>query len=149
MQITLMQSLSAKNKLNKLFSAAGSTFDFVAKDKMSLYSPVIILYSEEDLTKYNYAYISDWSRYYFVDPENVKVIGQNRYEIQLVCDSLSTFADQLLGVTCVIDRTENYGGSPYLPSEAYVANCKHKTDIISFPSGLNDTGEFILITAGG
>lgn len=149
MQVTMMQNLSAKNKLNKLFSAGGSTFDFVAKDKMSLYSPVILLNSDEDITKYNYAYISEWGRYYFVDPENVKVIGQNRYEIQLVCDSLSTFADQLLGVTCVIDRTENYGGSPYLPSEAYVANCKHKTDIIDFPSGLNDSGEFILITAGG
>ena len=149
MQISLHQNLSSKNTLVKQLSADVLTIDFVAKDDTSLYNPVIELYSDEDITRYNYGYISGWSRWYFIEPYNVKVIGQNRYRIQLVCDSLSTFAGQIIGVPCIIDRTENYGGSPYLQSEAFVANCKHKTDIIKFPYGLNDTGEFILITAGG
>ena len=149
MRMMLKQNLSAKNKLYKLFSAEMLDVEFVAKDSTSLYNPVIELYSDEDITKYNYGYIEDWKRAYFINPYNVKVAGHNRYEVQLECDSLSTFADQLVGVPCIIDRTENYGGTPYLNSEAFVANCKHKTDIINFPSGLNDTGEFILITAGG
>ena len=149
MQIILQQNLSPKNKLYKELSANNLTIDFVIKNSASLYDPVIELYADEDITKYNYATITTWGRSYYIDPHNITVVGQNRYEIQLICDSLSSFADQLIGVPCIIDRTENYGGSPYLQSETYVSNCKHKTDIIPFASGLNDSGEFILITAGG
>lgn len=149
MQITLKKTISPKHQMFKQFEAQELTLDFVAKSAVSLYDPIIIIQTEEDLTQYNYASVSDWSRLYFVDPKHVNVIGENRYSIQLFCDSLSTFADQLIGIPCIIDRTENAGGSPYIHSEAFVTNCKHKTDIINFPSGLNDTGEFILITAGG
>lgn len=149
MQIELMINQSEVNSLYKKQKANSVTFDFVFKDRSSLFNPVIILQATEDISIYNYAYIPEWGRYYFLDPKNVNVIGANRYEITLNCDSLTTFADQIIGIPCIIDRTENYGGSRYIPSEAFVANCKHKTDIIQFPSGLLDNGEFILITAGG
>lgn len=149
MQLYLKKCISEKNRIQKRFTGEEYGIDFLAKDSTSLYSPIIELQSDSDILAYNYAYIPDWGRYYFVEPENVKVIGANRYEVQLVCDSLSTFGSQLLSVPCVIDRTESYGGSPYIPSEAFVVNCKHKTDILKFTTGLNTTGQFILITAGG
>lgn len=149
MQIELMVNQSEINSLYKLHKANSVVFEFVFKDRSSLFDPVIILETEDDISIYNYAYISEWERYYFIDPKNVEVIGENRYQIMLSCDSLTTFADQIIGVPCIIDRTENYGGSRYIPSEAFVANCKHKTDILQFPSGLLANGEFILITAGG
>lgn len=149
MQLYLRRCVSEKNKLYKKFTGEDMEVIFLAKDSTSLYSPVIEVQTESDITEFNYAYIPDWGRFYFIEPENVKVIGANRYEVQLVCDSLSTFADQLVSVPCVIDRTESYGGSPYIPSEAFVVNCKHKTDILKFSTGLNTNGEFILITAGG
>ena len=149
MQIELMANQSEINSLYKLHKANSVGFEFVFKDRSSLFDPVIILEAEDDISIFNYAYISEWGRYYFIDPKNVEVIGENRYQIRLSCDSLTTFADQIIGVPCIIDRTESYGGSRYIPSEAFVANCKHKTDILQFPSGLLANGEFILITAGG
>lgn len=149
MWIDLMQTYSDPNVLRKKLSADVFTVEFVFKDKSSLFNPTIILQTEDDLSKYNYAYIQEWNRYYFIDSSKINVIAHNRYEIELECDSLSTFADQIIGIPCIIDRTEKVGGSRYIPSEAWVANCKHKTDILSFSSGLLDTGEFILITAGG
>ena len=149
MNITLMINLSDPNVLDKILASDNLPINFVFKGPSSLYDPTIIIQTEEDITRFNYAYIAEWGRYYYINPDNVNVVAQNRYEMILECDSLSTFSEQLKNETCIIDRTENYGGSPYLQSEAYVANCKHKTDIIPFSSGLSDSGEFILITAGG
>lgn len=149
MRLNLMQSLSDPNVLNKKFSANVYEVEFIFKDKSSLFNPTIILQTEIDISIYNYAFIEEWGRYYFVNPSRVNVIGNNRYEILLECDTLTTFKDQIISIPCIIDRTEKVGGSRYIPSEAWVANCKHKTDIYSFSSGLLDSGEFILITAGG
>lgn len=149
MMIELKRCISAKNRLYKQFTGEDYAAEFVTKSAKSLYDPVIELQTESDIFEFNYGFIPDWGRYYFIDPHNVKITGRNRYEVQLVCDSLSTFASQIVGVPCVIDRTEKYGGSAYINSEAFVVNCKHKTDILKFTTGLNTTGEFILITAGG
>ena len=149
MNLNLLYNDSDPNVLHKKIRSSGISLQFVFKDRSSLYNPTIIVQTSEDLTKYNYASIPEWNRYYFVNPNNINVIGANRYEVTLTCDSLTTFADQIIGVPCIIDRAEGLGGSRYLPSEAWVANCKHKTDILSFSSGLLDSGEFILITAGG
>jgi hypothetical protein len=40
-------------------------------------------------------------------------------------------------------------GSNYLNGRQFVRLVKSKTDIITFPNGLLDSGEYILITAGG
>ena len=149
MHLTLKKCISPDNQLYKQFAADTLDLDFVAKNPVSLYDPVIILQTDQDLSAFNYATITEWGRSYFLDPHNIEVIAENRYSIKLQCDSLSTFADQIIGIPCIIDRTENVGGSPYIRSEAHVVNCKHKTDIINFPSGFNDSGEWILITAGG
>ena len=37
----------------------------------------------------------------------------------------------------------------YLVSESWVSKVKTKTDILQFSNGLLDSGEYILITAGG
>ena len=149
MQLSLKKCLSPENQLYKKFGAETLDVNFKCKEPVSLYDPLIILETPDDISKYNYAFISEWGRYYFLDPHNVEAIHENIYSIRLRCDSLSTFADQVVAIPCIIDRTESAGGSPYLRSEAHIVNCKHKTDILNFPNGLNDTGEFILITAGG
>jgi hypothetical protein len=37
----------------------------------------------------------------------------------------------------------------YMTGDIWQKTVKYKTDIIQFPQGLNDNGDFILITAGG
>ena len=51
-------------------------------------------------------------------------------------------------VSGVVVEAQN-GGSDYLEHRHFVRNVKSKTNILTFSSGLLDTGEYILITAGG
>lgn len=60
-----------------------------------------------------------------------------------------SFASQILACKGILDETTSTGKNNYLRGRNWVALEKSKTDIVTFPSGLNDNGEFILITAGG
>ena len=64
-------------------------------------------------------------------------------------DVLESFKTDIKNLSVILLNTQNVGVNNYLPSPVFRNNVKAKTDIINFPSGLNDTGEFILITAGG
>ena len=68
------------------------------------------------------------------------------YDISLKSDPLKSF--NLGSVTGVVIEAQNIGNN-YLEHRHFVRNVKSKTDILPFSSGLLDSGEYILITAGG
>lgn len=63
-------------------------------------------------------------------------------------DVLESFKNEILSQNCIIEKS-TLGFDLYLPDENLITQVKTKTDIVNFPNGLLDTGEFILITAGG
>lgn len=117
------------------------------KGESSIINPVLILQYNEQLFASNYVYIPAWSRYYFID--DVRVLTGGRVEVSLSVDVLESFKDAILELDVILSDTEQTGLNNYLPSESFVVNCKHKTDIVNFSNGLLDNGEYILITAGG
>ena len=117
------------------------------KGESSIINPVLILQYNEQLFSSNYVYIPAWSRYYFID--DVRVLTGGRVEASLSVDVLESFKDAILELDVILSDTEQTGLNNYLPSESFVVNCKHKTDIVNFSNGLLDNGEYILITAGG
>lgn len=117
------------------------------KGESSIINPVLILQYSEQLFASNYVYIPAWSRYYFID--DVRVLTGGRVEVSLSVDVLESFKDSILELNVILSDTEKTGVNNYLPSESFVVNCKHKTDIVNFSNGLLDNGEYILITAGG
>lgn len=110
-------------------------------DKMS---PVILV-SSETAPVCNYAYVPEFGRYYYVN--EIRFIRTGIYELHMSVDVLKSF--NLSGVVGILSDTESTGMNTYLPSKGYVINSKRKTDIYQFSNGLLDTGEYILITAGG
>lgn len=63
-------------------------------------------------------------------------------------DVLESFKTGLENIDIIVaDSTDN--GNDYLPGPQWKTNVKDKTDIVNFPNGLLESGEFILITAGG
>lgn len=117
------------------------------KGESSIINPILILQYNEQLFASNYVYIPAWSRYYFID--DVRVLTGGRVEVSLSVDVLESFKDSILELNVILSDTEQTGLNNYLPSESFVVNCKHKTDIVNFSNGLLDNGEYILITAGG
>ena len=76
------------------------------------------------------------------------MVRNNLLRVSLTVDVLESFAAAILAQYVIIDKnTTDF--DLYLPDENLLTLVKTKTDIINFPSGLLESGEFILITAGG
>lgn len=145
MNITLYINNSEKNKIGKNltndFSLSGAL-----RDATNIINPVILIELNE-IGNYNYCYIPDFNRYYFIT--DITVIRTGLFAISLMVDVLESFKSDIKNLSVILLNTQNVGSSNYLPSPVFRNNVKSKTDILNFPNGLNDSGEFILITAGG
>lgn len=145
MNITLYVNNSEKNKIGKNltndFSLSGTL-----RDATNIINPVILIELNE-IGYYNYCYISNFNRYYFIT--DITVIRTGLFAIYLMVDVLESFKTEIKNLSVILLNTQNVGINNYLPSQVFRNNVKSITDIINFPSGLNDSGEFILITAGG
>ena len=142
MQIILYNNESPQNKITKSITQIASMVG-VLRGEADVVNPIIRVYSE-NLPLFNYARIPEFSRYYYL--RNVRAVRENIFDISLQSDPLMSF--ELSNVTGVVVESQN-GGSNYLPNRNWVRLVKSKTDILNFSSGLLETGEYILITAGG
>lgn len=145
MNIILYVNNSEKNKIGKTltndFSLSGTL-----RDATNIINPVILIEISE-IGNYNYCYINNFNRYYFIT--DITVIRTGLFAISLMVDVLESFKSDIKNLSVILLNTQNVGSSNYLPSQVFRNNVKSKTDILNFPNGLNDSGEFILITAGG
>ena len=64
-------------------------------------------------------------------------------------DVLMSFNLEILSSIAILEESSVTGASNYLHNDVWRALSKDKTSIISFSNGLNSSGEYILITAGG
>lgn len=144
MTITLYKNESEKNKINKTLVTV-ATLTGTLRDSSSIINPEIII-EYDNPTGFNYCYIDAFNRYYFVT--NITVINNKLLKLSLKVDVLESFKASILAQNIIIDKsTSNI--DEYLPDDNLIVNVKTKTDIVNFPAGLLETGEFILITAGG
>lgn len=145
MNITLYVNNSEKNKIGKNltndFSLSGTL-----RDVTNIINPVILIELNE-IGNYNYCYIPNFNRYYFIT--DITVIRTGLFAISLMVDVLESFKTDIKNLSVILLNTQNVGTNNYLSSQVFRNNVKSRTDIINFPGGLNDSGEFILITAGG
>jgi len=145
MEIILYINLSDKNRLFKVLSSP-INISGTLKEQTSVTKPAILI-EIENPTQYNYAYIPDFGRYYYIT-DMVSVVS-GLWRIAMSVDVLETYHNAILNCSGIISNSETDGYEIYLPSDVWQAKVKSFTDIISFPNGLLDDGEFILITAGG
>lgn len=147
MEIKLCNTSDPKEKLNKTVTE-GITLNCVLKENTSIIDPVLIIESTQPVYDYNYVYIPMFRRYYY--RADIRSIGHNRWEVTAHVDVLKTYYEFIISNSAIMEGTEKLQINKYLPDDnVFITNCKRLTNIINFPSGLNETGEFILITAGG
>lgn len=145
MNIHLYLNNSEYNKMNKSLSN-DVVISGTLRDQSNVVTPTILIETNSSITTYNYCYIPDFHRYYFIN-EFVSV-RNNLWSISLKSDVLMSFKDEILKCQGIVsDSTDN--GDDYINGSQFVTNCKSTTTIKKFSSGLLDDGEFILITAGG
>lgn len=92
MSITANFYTFSKRENSTAQPSGGTTFDIVLKDDCSVISPTIKL-ATTNPTAYNYAYISDFGRYYFVSDWTSNNNGL--WTAHLTCDVLATYKSEI------------------------------------------------------
>ena len=145
MDIVLGKIADERNKLNKTVYDA-IAYSGTLKQETSVIKPNVII-EASNLSDYNYMYIAEFGRYYFIT--DIVSIRNGLWRISGSVDVLMSFKDAIESCPIILSHTESVLTETYMMGDMWKNLVKTKTDIISFPSGLNNTGEFILITSGG
>lgn len=145
MNIFLYKNNSEPNKIGKTLTneihLTGSL-----KEESNVVNPSILI-DIENPSAYNYAYIPEFNRFYFI--KEFVCVRNHLWRIVLISDPLESFKNEILSNSVIISGTETTGSFTYLSGDVWKSSVKENTDIVQFPNGLLNTGEFILITAGG
>ena len=147
MDIVLYVNSSEKQAINKTISS-GETLTGSLRDESSVINPSFLI-QHTNPSAYNYCYIAEFGRYYFIT--DIVSVRTNLWRINCTVDVLMSFKTQILNLNVTVSDVSS-GESPdetYMNGEQWQTTVKTKTDIVSFSNGLLDSGEYILITSGG
>ena len=144
--ISLFKTASENNRVVKTLTDE-KQLSGELRNQTSVLNPSIRIESSDNISTYNYAYIPEFGRYYYI--ADITSVRTNCWTISLRCDVLMSYKDEIHRLNVILNNTQETGLSNYLASPNWVNLVKTKTDIKVFPSGLSEQGEFILITAGG
>lgn len=145
MQINFYKNYSEKNKIGKSLSS-GLTLNGNLRDECSITSPSILV-EATSLVDYNYCYIHEFKRYYFIS--DITSVRNNLWRVSLKCDVLESFKSDILNSSCIIDKQSSDGKSNSLFDDgSYINEIDTFNEVANFQSGFNESGEFILLTAG-
>jgi len=116
------------------------------KEETSIINPVITI-TKEAVIRANYAYIPQFKRYYFI--KNIDSIRTKTWRVYLEVDPLMSFKADILALKVVVNKQSLIkNGDEYIDDGSLVTdNLMFKT-VYNFADGFNNTGEYILITAG-
>lgn len=146
MRVILYDNGSSDEVMSKLLTEI-TELDIEPYNDLDIESPTLILSDMEisDLDRCNYCYIEEFERYYFCTP----TLGNNGI-YTLICniDPLMSLKDEILNLKVIVDKNE-YEINPYLNDGSYITEEREKIEVLNYPDGFNDTGRYILITAGG
>lgn len=145
--ITLKTCNCANYVVTKTFTGNSTTTTFHFKNEQSVLDPVILIGTNENLTQYNYAEISDFGRKYFIT--DIRLVRENLYEISLHVDVLGTYDSQIRGVQADIRRQENNFNTYLDDPEFHIYNNSFIQTQKFSNSELKKDLEFVLVTAGG
>lgn len=140
-------NFSKRENSTKRPTGDGSVINCQVKESSNIDSPTLILttgYINE-----NYAYISAWSRYYFVTDITVETGG--RIEVQLSCDVLATCKDYIANYTCFVERSASSYNDMF--DDPYVSNSEditYRAYAETHPGdGFSGSGCYLIRCVGG
>ena len=144
MNITFYKNSSEKEKIGKSLSS-GLTLSGNLRDECSITSPSILV-EATSLVDYNYCYIPEFKRYYFIS--DITSVRNNLWRVSLKCDVLESFKSDILNSSCIINKQQNQSYSNNIDDGSYINRVDSFIEIANYQNGFNADGEFILLTAG-
>jgi hypothetical protein len=130
LSVQLMNNSSPVEKIGKTLSA-GNTYSCALKDDTSVLDPVIIIQTSDNIYTYNYMYISDFGRYYFIN--DIVSLNNNRWMIKAHVDVLETYKSSILANEAVIRRQDKLFNLYLDDSDFHVLNYE-RVQTLKFPA---------------
>lgn len=146
MYIKLYYNSSENNQLRKNITLTKDLDGTLRHESNKVYPEILI--EATSLGDSNYAYIPEFSRYYYI--KEIVSIRNGLWLVKMESDPLMSFQTNIKQLEVILQESESIAIDKYLADDrVWVAKVKDKTDILSFPNSLLTDGEYILITAGG
>ena len=135
MTIKLYTNNSDKIVVDKSITQMGNDVSGTLREDCSVIDPVIKIEAPAsfDLTSCNYAYITEFGRYYYIN--NIVCVG-NLFELHMHVDVLMTYKSAIRTNTAVISRQEKYYNL-YLQDGVFKQQSNPHYEIKKFPSGFS------------
>lgn len=103
--IKLYKSNAEKERVNKTdFLKNEIELTGVLRDATSVISPTIRIEYDGNISQYNYAYIPEFGRYYYID--NIISVQNKLWEINMSCDVLMTYKSDIYLQKAIINKSE-------------------------------------------
>ena len=145
MEIQFFYNQSDDRQINKVLTT-GETFEGEIRDSANIMSPTI-LFTSEEVMRYNYCYIPLLQRYYSVS--EITIVRTGLYEVKMNVDVLMSFKGHILQLDVIVDKqTDASNGDEYIDDSSLISENVMYTTVYNFPNGFNDYPEYILISAG-
>ena len=143
--VTLKVNSSPVEKIGKTLSA-GNDYTCVLKDNCSILKPVIAIRTTDSIIGFNYMYISDLGRYYFID--DIVSLHDGLWQISGHVDVLETYATAIKANQAVI-RRQSRQFNLYLDDPEFVTYNNVLIQTKKFPTtGFSKTLKYMLVVNG-
>ena len=142
MLMKLYTTKTPNNTIGKVLENE-TEYNIKFKSQADRTKPVVVLMSET-MIDFNYAYIPDFNRYYFI--ESIEVTPNKIYNISLRCDVLESFKNDILASSGFVNQQTT--PNKYYNSD-YQTEIKKEVDVIKSNVTLDITKSTILVTIGG
>lgn len=145
MEVQFFYNQSDDRVINKTL-IIGETFVGYPRDEVSIMNPVI-RFESEAILRYNYAYIPEYQRYYSIVDRTIYRDGI--WDVTFAVDVLMSFRNDIMSLNVIVDKQSiEANGNEFIDDGSLVTENVMFQTVYNFPDGFNDTGEYILITAG-
>lgn len=142
---TLYISASPVEKIGKSLTSGGS-YSCTLKDTTSVLNPVLILKTSDPVYNYNYLYIQEFGRYYFIN--DIRSVNNNVWEISAHVDVLETYKTSILANNAVIKRQQNIFNLYLDDPDFHTYNYDNIQTIKFPPNALSKNLNYILVVNG-
>lgn len=143
--ISLYKTASENNRVVKALTS-GKEMSGELRNQTSVINPSIRIESADNISTYNYAYIPEFGRYYYIS--DITSVRTNCWIISLRCDVLMSYSAQIKVLRPIIER-EEVGQSSGLIDNDLPININKKIQKFYFPYGFTKDIQYVLTTSGG
>lgn len=142
MEIRFYNTASENNRIGKTLEDE-KILQGSFKGEVDLQNPVLTV--QTDLLNYNYCYMPDFNRYYFID--KIEITRMNYYTIFLKIDVLETYKNAIKKLKVVVSNSSE--ANPYY--NGYINGVDVRTDYETkmFENNFDENGQIVLVALYG